>query len=369
MDVSYIETAQTSNFIKLEDKSFVHQFIDAKGKIWERNNFKETFEETICGQTNDSYKLNLAKIESQQTEEYFSVGSETVSKEFIDVERKIFDQEVVIKCEPIEDVEIDDENRTVISEADLSEEDSKTVLHELIDGKNWYDGSISEDFVNVEKIKEGGFAIQKETSEVNCSQLVLKKREPNFSCRNYKCSHCDYQTPRQSHLKSHVDGIHLGLKNHKCGQCDYQATQKINLMKHIENVHLRIKNFKCNQCDYQAYQKFCLIKHIESVHNVIRKHACNYCDYRGRRKQHLVHHIKTVHLGIKKHKCNRCDYQTTLQNTLKIHMNTVHLGIKDHKCSECDYETGRKDHLKDHINSIHLRIKTSNAISVIIKHL
>ncbi|KAL3271198.1 hypothetical protein HHI36_021694 [Cryptolaemus montrouzieri] len=119
-----MDTAENSELEEPEDKSFVNQFIEADVKIWEQNNFVVSSKRSICKQTNNSYKFDLPKIEPRQNEEY---------------------QEISIKDEYCEDVKIDsDENRTDIpeTETELSKEDSKSIVCELIDGKNGMKGRL-----------------------------------------------------------------------------------------------------------------------------------------------------------------------------------------------------------------------------------
>ncbi|KAL3271212.1 hypothetical protein HHI36_021708 [Cryptolaemus montrouzieri] len=127
MNSSYLETAETSEFTKLEDKSFVNQFIDTKGKFWERNSFIEPYVENFGRQAVNLCK-NLPKIEPEQPEESF-------------LEKKIF-----IKYEGCEDTTINNEsNKAIIPkiEAESFEEDIKTIKNEHInDGNKWLQGSM-----------------------------------------------------------------------------------------------------------------------------------------------------------------------------------------------------------------------------------
>ncbi|KAL3271185.1 hypothetical protein HHI36_021681 [Cryptolaemus montrouzieri] len=178
MDFSYIEATQTSELTEPEDKSFVNEFIDAKGKIWERNNFLDTYDVNNSGRTNTAFKFDLPKFESGPTEECLSVKREIDSKQFIDKEIKISDEEVFIKYEHYVDVKTDnDGNRAIISEieVDLFEEDNKTMVHKLIDRESWHEEPTLENSVKLEEVN-------KETSEVelNSSKLQSKDANQNF---------------------------------------------------------------------------------------------------------------------------------------------------------------------------------------------
>ncbi|KAL3271209.1 hypothetical protein HHI36_021705 [Cryptolaemus montrouzieri] len=343
MDFSKSETTQICDFNEIEDKSFVNQFIDAEGKIWQRNALIETYKENCNGQTNNSYGTDLVKIEPEQHEEVF-LQNKTVMDELVDCERKIFDGGIFIKNESCKN-NGSDENEVVIPkvEAKLYEEDGKIMVHQNIDAKNWHEKSVLGD-VKGQKVEE---------EEGNVREL-LDTNSPTL--KRYTCNFCDYSSPQRVRLKAHENSVHLNIKNHKCNQCDYQTAQKGHLKNHINNVHLGMKNHKCNQCDYQAFRKFYLTSHMNSVHFGIRSHKCSHCDYEATQKGHLKEHINSVHLGIKNHKCVQCDYETSRRNYLTTHIKKVH-GNKSHKCSQCDYQTAQKSKLKLHIKHLHFSKK------------
>ncbi|KAL3271194.1 hypothetical protein HHI36_021690 [Cryptolaemus montrouzieri] len=394
MDFSYMETAESSELNEIDDKSFINQFIDADRKIWERNNFIESYDLSNSKQTHNLDKFHLPKIEPGQTEECCSVKRES------DEERKILDQEVFMKYECGEDIPADkDGNReaTPHIEIELFEEDSESIEHEIIDGKKCHEGSMSceesiseqtnelhkldlpkiepgqteecfsvkreivldefpdgqkmvldeegfinsEDSVKIEEVKKDVFATWGENFEeqTNNSQMVLKKNESNFcgysSSQNRSCSLRDYRTVQESHINS----IHLGFKKHKCTYCDYRTTHKGILKRHVNS------------------RKDNLTGHINSVHLGIKNLNCSHCDFQTTKKFNLETHINSVHLGRKNYECIQCDYRTFLKSNLKNHIDGVHIGIKNYKCNQCDYQAVRKHHLKDHVNSVHLAIR------------
>ena len=101
----------------------------------------------------------------------------------------------------------------------------------------------------------------------------------------------------------------LPLK-YACDQCDNQFTQKSHLTTHIQSKHEGIKNV-CDQCDYRATWKSHLITHIQSKHEGIR-YACDQCNFQAKHQSHLTTHIQSKHEGIK-YSCDQCDYQATLK--------------------------------------------------------
>ena len=69
-----------------------------------------------------------------------------------------------------------------------------------------------------------------------------KKRKLNYISRNnegkYKCRQCDYEASRSSHLRTHVEAIHEGVR-YPCNKCDFKATTKsiLKTHKHKESKH------------------------------------------------------------------------------------------------------------------------------------
>ncbi|KAL3271195.1 hypothetical protein HHI36_021691 [Cryptolaemus montrouzieri] len=255
MDFSYMETGESSELNEIDDKSFINQFIDADRKIWERNNFIESYDLSNSKQTHNLDKFHLPKIEPGQTEECCSVKRES------DEERKILDQEVFMKYECGEDTQADkDGNRetTPHIEIELFEEDSESIEHEIIDGKKCHEGSIS-DFLKAENIEKDDFT-QRDIFEAQhtSSHIVSRKNNSNHCgySSNHNCNYCDYQTTQKQILKRHVNSVHLGIKNFKCDECDFKTSKKYGLTRHVNGVHLGIKII--NVC-------FVIIKQIRYV--------------------------------------------------------------------------------------------------------
>ena len=67
-----------------------------------------------------------------------------------------------------------------------------------------------------------------------------KKRKRNDISRNnegkYQCQQCDYEATKSSHLKTHVESIHEGVR-YPCNQCSYKATETGNLQKHVNYLY------------------------------------------------------------------------------------------------------------------------------------
>ena len=79
-----------------------------------------------------------------------------------------------------------------------------------------------------------------------------------------RCPHCQKQCG--THLRRHINVVHLKLKPFKCEQCDKRFSERSNLSKHFKVVHLKIKAFKCQYCDKKFSKEYGRSLHVNSVH-------------------------------------------------------------------------------------------------------
>ena len=115
----------------------------------------------------------------------------------------------------------------------------------------------------------------------------------------FNCDLCGKTFGHKSHLKRHMNTVHLKQKNFKCDHCDYICGEKSNLKTHIDTVHLRHRNFNCDLCEYT-------------------------CGVKGSLKTH----VKQIHLKQKNFSCDKCDYICTMKCSLNIHINRIHTNPK-----------------------------------------
>eukprot|EP00184_Porphyridium_aerugineum_P008568 CAMPEP_0184691864 /NCGR_PEP_ID=MMETSP0313-20130426/576_1 /TAXON_ID=2792 /ORGANISM="Porphyridium aerugineum, Strain SAG 1380-2" /LENGTH=237 /DNA_ID=CAMNT_0027149635 /DNA_START=138 /DNA_END=851 /DNA_ORIENTATION=- len=67
---------------------------------------------------------------------------------------------------------------------------------------------------------------------------VLSKRANRASSeRNFKCAECHAMFKRRSHLKSHVDAVHLRCLRFECKYCLKVYSSNSTMRKHCRNVH------------------------------------------------------------------------------------------------------------------------------------
>ena len=125
---------------------------------------------------------------------------------------------------------------------------------------------------------------------------IMSENQKKSSNYKFKCDRCDKKFSYSSHLKIHVDSVHLGVKL-KCEFCNYQSTTKGNLKSHINTVHFKLKPFQCDECDQSFGRSGDLKRHVDSVHKKIRFH-CSFddCVKSFTFKTNLSEHLK-LHEG------------------------------------------------------------------------
>ena len=103
--------------------------------------------------------------------------------------------------------------------------------------------------------------------------------------------------------------------------CNKQFSQKSHVKSHIESVHNGVK-FSCSHCNQQYSQQSGLNKHIKSNHEGFR-YECKYCEYQATDRRYLKNHIQLKHEG-NRYACNMCDQQFSFKNALIKHMQSTH---------------------------------------------
>ena len=149
--------------------------------------------------------------------------------------------------------------------------------------------------------------------------------------RNSECPECHKTFQNKSHLRNHLQRVHLGMKQ-ACPDCGKQVQD---LHSHRQYVHLKVRNFPCNQCDTRCTTSNALKKHISSVH-LDQRSKCPEC---LEMVKHLEQHIRQRHRDAKRqHQCAECQKFFTCGTYLAKHIMRVHLEMKT-TCTDCGLET------------------------------
>ena len=157
--------------------------------------------------------------------------------------------------------------------------------------------------------------------------------------RDYVCPQCQKTFQNKSHLRNHVQRVHLHMRE-ECPQCGKMVQD---LHNHRQFVHLGVKNFPCKHCETRCTTSTALKKHISSVH-LGEVDECPMC---GDKVKHLEQHIKQRHSDMKKkYQCAECEKFFSCGSYLSKHIMRVHLEMRE-TCTDCGLETkDLKRHLK-----------------------
>ena len=94
----------------------------------------------------------------------------------------------------------------------------------------------------------------------------------NIMDQGYECTECGYKSRHRSHLKDHINAMHLEAK-FKCDLCDYETKYKNRIKSHRVAVH-KIGGLPCPSCDYLASEPWVLSQHVKFMH----KWVLSICD-------------------------------------------------------------------------------------------
>ena len=167
-------------------------------------------------------------------------------------------------------------------------------------------------------------------------------------------------------LKSHIKGVHEGIKNFTCNVCDKSFSLHQSLKAHIKYYHeTNGEGNKCDLCNKTFTLPGTLKAHIQEVHEDIRAYHCPYCDDKAfKRSFDLKKHLKKVHQNndgkvnnTKTYECKFCEKKFGLLESMKNHLRNCHEEklskeenynqIEDHNNDDPDLGRGGSKNLKN----------------------
>ena len=254
------------------------------------------------------------------------------------------------------------------------------------------------DFVSLDEIDDDkGYDTPKDelklkeafSSELKPNKKVKAKKKKatvgKKDAKEHKCSTCDLEFKRYSHLSDHNKKLHPGVKHFLCETCGKGFSTASARDHHIETIHSDNKPFLCDHCGKSFSTAGNKNIHIETVHsegpgmqcphcektvkhlkrhinhahaNSGEKFTCEECGKIFGTKSYLLKHMRYHHLPdevkrviMDKHRCEDCGEGFMNISRLKRH-EAKHTGIKFY-CQRCPKSYFRPDHLKTHMTSTH----------------
>lgn len=127
------------------------------------------------------------------------------------------------------------------------------------------------------------------------------------------------------------------LRRCKCPYCPTTVTRPSHLKRHINDVHLCDKStgIKCEQCGIVLKNANCYNNHIRYTHKTEKKCLCTICGNMYKTVGHLNEHLKNVHC-LDKFPCDieGCDFVGNSEKYLKKHKKYKH-GAATYMCDFC----------------------------------
>ena len=137
----------------------------------------------------------------------------------------------------------------------------------------------------------------------------------------HMCDKCPFKTKWKTGLSNHMDELH-GTNEYSCDECDYKTMLPKEFKKHWGYRHDHsTKRFPCDQCHYSATYLHVLKTHIQGVHEGV-KYPCDLCDYKGR-KADVIKHKNNIHKKIRI-PCDFCTSTFATEDALRLHKKSKH---------------------------------------------
>ncbi|XP_048386199.1 zinc finger protein 729-like isoform X1 [Stegostoma tigrinum] len=178
--------------------------------------------------------------------------------------------------------------------------------------------------------------------------------------RQYKCSHCYYETIELGNLNRHIRS-HKGEKPFKCNQCNYASTQLVNVKRHLR-THAGKESYQCTQCEFVSESKAAFKRHTDnhlartevkremedgnSLSKEQKVFSCSLCNFVSQYQSNLIRHMN-IHNYKRPYKCSQCNYVSAQLGNLKRHMRN-HIKKETFQCDQCNYSCASMTNLKRH---------------------
>ena len=213
------------------------------------------------------------------------------------------------------------------------------------------------------------------TKSFNRPARLADHSHTHTNTRPYTCPHlpCTKDFLRKSHLKQHIDSIHIGVRKHICEWkgCDKSFVTATKLRKHLK-THENREKYRCtvDGCEQTFRKHGTLQRHIAAGHT--GRDVSRVCEVTGDDGQicgssfatatKLRRHVDRVHGG-DRYWCTICEIENSeadeATTTLAVGFATYSALQKHNKevhpptCSECGYTCLRPREMTLHMNTQH----------------
>ncbi|XP_064650745.1 zinc finger protein 391-like isoform X2 [Lineus longissimus] len=258
----------------------------------------------------------------------------------IDVEDPLHPvQSGIVKQEPEEEVELDDQKALNFDVANVKHEPlSASCTGQLkssceAGGKN----IVAETSLDLKSLQDLNSSSTKKQMKVT----PKGQERTQTKVKQFKCDQCDEAfacfVKYKMHRKRHQQGI-------KCHSCDKIFQCRSKCIQH-EGIHTGERPFKCDQCDKTFTWQSALTVHKRN-HTGEGLFACSQCGLTFACDTDLTDHQRIVSTG-KTFKCNKCDKTYRLWNELTMHLSS-HAGETMFKCNFCNKTFANESDLTEH---------------------
>ena len=172
-------------------------------------------------------------------------------------------------------------------------------------------------------------------------RLHVRKVHDKEDVNDIQCPHCQYKTCRNTHMKLHIDAVHLGLKPYKCDICGESFTQPTHVRTHKKNVHNDIQDprFQCDKCLKFCQDKRSLNEHKIRIHSEMKRFQCEVCDHKTNSSKELKRH-SFIHKGYNErpYECDDCNKRFVFQGEVNEHRKYCikNVGTVEDPRNQCD---------------------------------
>ena len=192
------------------------------------------------------------------------------------------------------------------------------------------------------------------------SAFALHRKYYHSDNKSTICGVCEKRFYSPSHLKAHVETVHMKMKRYQCKDCNDCFSRPDQLRDHMEELHgpdgpqpKKDKRVMCPHCGLKYRDDTGLRKHIKRIHDGGTEVSCPTCNKTLKNKIVLKQHILVVHEKSQKYACSQCSRICASSYNLRLHIKKSHMNFKPYKCGICEKPYSNAKDCAVHIGQKH----------------